>query len=153
MLLSLPISKWLGAACLLALAAAVPAVAQTTAPDSTANKVYTYVEKMPQLPGGGGTAAIVRSIQQRVRYPHAALLARAQGRVYVRFTIEADGVVRQIAIVKGFRPDCDSAVVQAVRQLPRFEPGIQAGKPVPVSMAMPVTFALTVTQLPPTTRP
>jgi protein TonB len=127
---------------LLAALAAVPvtAAAQTAPVD---NKVYTYVEKMPQLAGGGGVVAIVRAIQERVVYPSEALRAQAQGRSFVKFIVAADGTVRQAAIVMGFRPDCDSAVVQAVRQLPRFEPGIQEGKPVAVSFTAPVTFRIT----------
>nr|GFB54456.1 hypothetical protein [Tanacetum cinerariifolium] len=33
------------------------------------DKVYTYVEQMPQLPGGGGQQAIVNAIQKAFRYP------------------------------------------------------------------------------------
>ena len=48
---------------------AQPAAAQSGSED----KVYTYVEQMPQLPGGGGNAAIVAAIQERLVYPEQAL--------------------------------------------------------------------------------
>ena len=127
----------------LALLAVLPAAGQTAPPaQAPAEKVYTYVEQMPQPPGGGGGVAIVTLIQQHVAYPRRAMLAHAEGRVFVSFTIEPSGLVEDVAVVKGFRPDCDSAVVQAVKQLPRFEPGRQVGKPVPVSFTVPVTFRL-----------
>ena len=110
----------------LAAALTLPAAAQTPAPP--ADKVYTYVEQMPQLPGGGGQAAVVVAIQQHVSYPPRAMRAHAEGRVFVGFTVAASGLVEDVGLVKGFRPDCDSTVVAAVKQLPRFRPGMQAGQ-------------------------
>ena len=124
----------------LATALALPAAAQTT-PASIA-KVYTYVEQMPQLPGGGGQAALIAAIQQHVSYPPRAVRAHAEGRVFVAFTVAASGLVEEVGVVKGLRPDCDSVVVAAVRLLPRLRPGMQAGKAVPVRFTVPVTFRL-----------
>ncbi|MDO7845419.1 energy transducer TonB [Hymenobacter sp. M29] len=117
-----------------------PAMAQTAPAAPPAEKVYTIVEQMPELHGGGGSLAIVTYIQQRVRYPYQAMRARAEGRVFVSFTVAASGLVEDVAVAKGFRRDCDSAVVAAVKQLPRFEPGRQAGQAVPVRFTIPVTF-------------
>lgn len=129
---------------LLLFGAAFAAAAQTVPPVPIvpAEKVYTYVEQMPQLPGGGGQAAIVTAIQQHVSYPPRALRAHAEGRVFVSFTVAASGLVEEVGVVKGLRPDCDSMVVAAVQQLPRFRPGQQAGKAVPVRFTVPVTFRL-----------
>ena len=127
----------------LALPVALPAASQPAPPaPASAEKVYTYVEQMPELPGGGGNAAIVTLIQQRVAYPPRAMRAHAEGRVFVSFTVATTGLVGDVAVVKGIRSDCDSAVVQAVKQLPRFEPGRQVGRPVPVRFTVPVTFRL-----------
>lgn len=127
----------------LAAALARPAAGQTPLPaPAEKEKVWTYVEKMPQPPGGGGAAAVVALIQQRITYPARAERAQAEGRVFVSFTVATSGLVQDAAIVKGFRFDCDSAVLQAVQQLPRFEPGTQAGKTVPVRFTAPITFRL-----------
>ncbi|WP_367949232.1 energy transducer TonB [Hymenobacter sp. BRD128] len=88
-------------------------------------------------------AGIVKAIQQHVVYPPDALREQVQGRIFVTFVVAADGQEQHVAIVKGLRPDCDSAVVWAVRQLPRFEPGINKGEPVAVSFTAPVNFAIT----------
>lgn len=131
----------------LALLAVLPAAGQTAPPaQAPADKVYTYVEQMPQLPGGGGQAAVVTAIQQHVSYPPRAMRAHAEGRVFVGFTVAASGLVEDVGLVKGFRPDCDSTVVAAVKQLPRFRPGMQAGQAVPVHFTVPVTFRLQAPQ-------
>ncbi|GAB3734350.1 hypothetical protein GCM10027594_15890 [Hymenobacter agri] len=105
-------------------------------------KVYTYVEQMPQLPGGGGSMAIVSAIQSRVRYPVEALKQHITGRVFVSFTVAEDGQVRDARVVKGIGGGCDEAVLTAVQQLPQFIPGRQAGRPVPVLFTVPVTFQI-----------
>ena len=112
------------------------------APATPSKTVYTYVEQMPQLPGGGGQAAIVTAIQQHVVYPPQALRARVEGRVFVNFTVAATGLVENVAVVKGIQPACDSVVMRAVQQLPRFTPGRQAGRAVAVQFTVPVTFRL-----------
>lgn len=122
----------------LASAQTAPALKSEKAVDG---KVYTIVEKMPQLPGGGGSAAIVTAIQSWVTYPAEALKNSIQGRVFVSFVVGDDGTVRDAKIVKGIGGGCDEAVLAAVQQLPHFIPGTQAGRPVAVSFIVPVTFS------------
>lgn len=105
-------------------------------------KVYTYVEQMPELPGGGGSAAIVTAIQRELKYPAAAIQQGIAGRVFVSFTVGEDGRVRGANIVKGIGGGCDEAVLAAVARLPVFTPGRQVGHPVPVSFTVPVTFRM-----------
>jgi protein TonB len=95
---------------------------------------------MPQLPGGGGQMAIVEAITQRFHYPRKALRQGVGGRILVRFTVATTGQIENIRIAQGIRADCDSAAVQAVRELPRFEPGIQKGEPVAVNFTVPLNL-------------
>jgi protein TonB len=107
--------------------------------DSTA--VYTYVEQMPQLPGGGGNAAIVAYIQQRVKWP-VDFRDDMGGRVFVAFIVGKDGQVREARIVKGLHPLLDAETLRVVQALPAFTPGRQGGRPVAVSFTVPITFKL-----------
>ena len=135
---------------LISLVFTLPGLAQTAPLPTPANdtlrikgKVYTYVEQMPQLPGGGGSSAIVSAIQSRVTYPLEALKRRITGRVFVSFTVSASGIVGDAQVVKGIGGGCDESVLNAVQQLPQFIPGRQAGQPVPVRFTVPVTFQIT----------
>ena len=113
-------------------------------PDTKAvsNKVYTYVEQMPQMPGGVGNKAIIEAIQSHVVYPPQALRQALQGQVFVSFVVGEDGVVRDAKIVKGLGGGGDETVLAAVAQLPRFTPGQQAGRPVAVSYTVPINLAI-----------
>ena len=111
--------------------------------------VYVYVEQMPQLPSGGGNAALVQYIQSHLAYPNVALARRKEGKVFVSFTVTEQGAVQAVSIIKGLGPDYDAAVLAALRQLPRLVPGMQDKKPVAVSITVPIQFASVA---PPATR-
>ena len=118
------------------------ASAQNRNPKLPPSKIYTRVEQMPQLPGGGGPEAIVQAIQQHLIYPSRALYNQIEGRVYVNFVVAPTGRVEKIKILKSLITDCDSAVVKAVQQLPRFTPGRLKGRAVRVQFTVPVTFRI-----------
>ena len=155
-----PIRRWkqwlalplLGALLFTVASAQTPAPAPPTSPARSQTpdgpppgKVYTYVEQMPSLPGGGGSAAIVTAIQAHLAYPRVAAASRKNGRVFVSFVVTSQGAVEAVKILKGLSPDYDAAVVAAVRQLPTFLPGRQGGKPINVSYTVPVQFAWAAT--------
>ena len=104
-------------------------------------KVYTYVERMPELTAGGGNKAIVEFIQQHLAYPKVAAADQRAGRVFVSFIVDVQGQVQVPEVVKGLGAAYDEAVLAAVRQLPRFTPGTQDGKAVAVSFTVPILFA------------
>jgi TonB family protein len=107
-----------------------------------AGPIIDPAERGPELLGGGSGAAIVAAVQQRLVYPPQAKRARAEGRVFVGFTITPQGLVKDAHIWRGFRPDCDAAALQAVRKLPRFKPCLQFSKPVACGYTVPVMFRL-----------
>ncbi len=106
------------------------------------NKVYTYVEQMPQLPGGGGNGAIVNAIQKAVKYPPLALRNQVEGRIFVSFTVNPQGDVSDVKVVKGLGSGLDEETMRAVKTLPKFIPGKQNGRAVSVSFTVPITFKI-----------
>lgn len=98
--------------------------------------VYAYVEHMPLLNGQNAFAASLAAITHYLVVPPVA----STGRVYVKFEVDRKGIVSHPQILKGLRADLDSAVLKAVRQLPRFTPGRQGGRVVAVTITVPVTI-------------
>jgi protein TonB len=105
-------------------------------------EVYTYVEQMPQLPGGGGQAAIVAAIQKAVKYPNIDLRNGVEGRVYASFTVNSKGEVVDLKVVKGLSSTLDEETLRAIKTLPKFIPGKQNGREVNVSFTVPITFKI-----------
>ena len=110
--------------------------------EAVVDKPYTFVEQMPQLPGGGGQLAIVMAIQKAVRYPSLALRNQVEGRVYVSFTVDSKGEVTDVKVVKGLGSGLDEETMRAIKTLPRFIPGKQNGREVSVSFTVPITFKI-----------
>ncbi|MBF9223828.1 energy transducer TonB [Hymenobacter ruricola] len=96
-------------------------------------------EVMPTF-RGGGISKLVAYIQQQVRWPAAAGMVEAEGRVFVSFVVGKDGLVQDVKIVKGLHPLLDAEALRVIQALPAFVPGQQNGQPVAVSMTVPIKF-------------
>jgi len=118
----------------------LPQARAQTANMSADSAKYTF--QLPQMLEGGGPPAIVRAIQMRVTYPRTALRSGIQGQNQVTFAVAPDGRIGRVRVTRPMRADLDSAVVQAVRHMPRLLPATQHGKPVACLMTAPVTFVL-----------
>jgi protein TonB len=75
-------------------------------------------------------------------YPFQARKRAIEGRVEIKFLIEAKGQVTHLSILKA-EPEgvFDKSVLKAVRRW-RFKPGMVEGKPVDTWVVLPLTFKL-----------
>jgi periplasmic protein TonB len=77
------------------------------------------------------------------KYPTDALKRGQEGMVFVRTVVNRKGRTEDVAIVpgKGLAPDLDQAALEAIRQW-TFVPAKKKGKPVTISIVIPVKFRL-----------
>lgn len=101
---------------------------------------YVVVEEMPMFPGG--PTALMKFLADNINYPESAKKAGIEGKVIVRFCIDEEGRTSLVSVLKAVDPDLDAEAIRVVSALPRFQPGRQGGKPVPVWFMVPVSFAL-----------
>lgn len=113
---------------------------ETPKPGNENVDAYAVVEEMPIFPGGD--AALLRYIAENTTYPAEAKEKGIQGRVIIRFTVNADGTVGNLSVLKGVDPLLDSEALRVVNSLPSFTPGRQGGVPVAVWYMVPITFSL-----------
>jgi protein TonB len=91
----------------------------------------------------GGDVAIIEYIKNNTKYPEPAKLKGTQGKVIVRFAVEADGSIDKISVLQGVDPDLDKEALRVVGTMPAFEkPGIKDGKAVSVWYSIPINFTL-----------
>jgi TonB family protein len=108
---------------------------------SNGHRIYPYVEQMPQLLEGESFLEVMQVVQNKIRYPKAALRkVLPSNKVIANFVVDTHGTVQHVKIVKGLSPIFDAAALAAVQQLPRFELGKQGGEPVAVAYTIPVEF-------------
>lgn len=93
--------------------------------------------------GAGGIDPPVLIKQVKPAYTVGALQARIQGAVLMDAVVLTDGTVGDVRIVRSLdrQTGLDDEAVKAVKQW-RFRPGTRAGRPVPVLVAIELTFTL-----------
>jgi protein TonB len=116
-------------------------VGNTKEEEEEESKVFLIVEDMPKFQGG--TIENFRNyIQSTVKYPQLAMENSISGTVYVSFVVNRRGEVSNINILRPVDPSLDEAVINALKNAPKWEPGKQREKPVNVSFSIPVKFIL-----------
>lgn len=103
-------------------------------------KVYTLVDKMPEFPGGED--ALLKFINQNIRYPQEAQRNGMQGRVICSFVVTSRGKLKDIEVVRGTHRILDQEAAQVIELMPEWTPGTLKGKPVAVKYTIPITFKL-----------
>ena len=107
---------------------------------ATADSVYSVVEQDPEFPGG--IEALYKYLAENIKYPEQAKAEGVQGRVFVRFVIEADGSITNAQVLRSIGGGCDEEALRVVNAMPKWKPGMQDGKPVRVQYNLPIIFKL-----------
>jgi TonB family protein len=94
------------------------------------------VETKPEFPGG--MSAFYDFLEASIRHPD--LEKPVSGTVEVGFTINAEGRVEDVEVVKGLNAAYNAEAIRVIRSMPRWKPGMQDGKPVPSRLQMPMEF-------------
>lgn len=103
-------------------------------------KPINFAEVMPKFPGG--EEAMQKYIYDNLKYPVVAQESGVQGRVTLRFVVTKDGSISDVQVVRGIDPSCDREALRVVKSMPRWLPGQQNGKNVPVYFTLPIVFKL-----------
>ena len=91
---------------------------------------------------GGNAADFSKWVCEHLVYPEEAKSANIQGRVILEFTVNTDGSVSDVKILRGVNKLLDAEVVRVVSTSPAWTPGKIDGKPVRVSFVCPIIFKL-----------
>jgi periplasmic protein TonB len=108
--------------------------------DDTDTPPPTFVEEMPEFPGGD--AARIKFFSENVKYPQVAREIGVQGPVYLTFVVEKDGSISNIKLLRGIGAGCDEEAERVITLMPKWKPGRQNGKEVRVQFNMPISFIL-----------
>lgn len=104
------------------------------------NEVYTFVEEMPEFPGG--QAALMTYLQKNISYPADAREKGIQGKVFLSFVVDATGQVKDVKVIRSVDPSLDKEALRVVKAMPLWKPGKQGGKPVSTMFNLPINFKL-----------
>ena len=126
---------------------APPALLEQTAkpdavPAQTAGIAPAPANEPAKQDYGWLSEAIVRRVEELKRYPAAARIERAEGRVVVKTVINKDGSVGEIEVVQssGF-PSLDKAAVETIKQAAPFHLPHPLGRP-RLTIKIPISYQL-----------
>ena len=102
---------------------------------------FQLVEEKPSFQGGDANK-FSKWVNQRLEYPEIAKENGVQGRVTLQFTVEKDGTVTKVKVLRGVDPSLDKEAVRVVSMSPKWKPGKQRDRAVPVTYTFPVIFQL-----------
>lgn len=102
--------------------------------------VFVIVEEMPEFPGGKDS--LYKFLGANIVYPNKAKKDGIEGKVYVNFTIEKDGTINKVKVLRSVHPLLDEEAIRVVESFPKWKPGKQKGKTVRVSYNLPLNFVL-----------
>lgn len=104
------------------------------------DEVFVVVEQMPEFPGGQD--AMNTFLDKNLKYPQTAKDKGIQGKVWLGFTVQKDGKVTDVEVLRGIGGGCDEEAVRVLKLMPDWKPGYQSGKPVIVKFRFPINFTL-----------
>ena len=102
---------------------------------------FQIVEVKPSFQGGDANH-FSRWVSSNLNYPEIAKKNGVMGRVTLQFTVEKDGSVTNVKVLRGVDPALDNEAVRVVSMSPKWSPGKYEGRTVPVIYTFPVIFQL-----------
>ncbi len=101
-------------------------------------KVYDKVklDRQPEFPG------LYQFLADNLVYPQHAKDIGLEGKVYVTFIIDEFGNVTHPEVPRPIGGGLDEEALRVMKIMPRWKPGIFAGRPVKVAYQLPIVFKL-----------
>jgi len=105
--------------------------------------IIYLVEEKPLFNGRDADVAFREWVYSVIRYPALAEQNGISGRVIAEFTIDRDGSVTDIRILRGVDPQLDAEAIRVLQMSPKWSrPGMQQGRAVRVKYQFPFVFQL-----------
>lgn len=114
------------------------AAQQKSIPKVDDKGIFLAPDQLPVFPGGNDV--MFKFLSANVKYPAEAREKGIGGRVIVQFVVREDGSVTDGQIIRGIDPLLDEAALKVLPLMPKWAPGMDAGKAVPVRMTLPILF-------------
>lgn len=83
----------------------------------------------------------IQAIQQKLHFTEIAIRAGIEGTVFIQAIIDKNGNVAEAIVLKGLGAGLNEEALSAVKTT-KFVPGKQRGRPVNVTMVIPIKFLL-----------
>lgn len=117
-------------------------------------KVYTRTSQMPYFPGCEklrdkskekrkcSNDKLVEYLSAYLEYPEEAKSKSIEGIVFINFIVDENGNILNPSINRDIGGGCGAEAIRVLSAMPKWEAGIEKGKPVKTKMSLPIRFFL-----------
>ena len=102
---------------------------------------FAVVENKPSF-NGGDANEFSKWVGENIVYPQEAIDGNISGKVILQFTVNKEGEVKDVQVLRGVNELLDNEAVRVVSASPKWEAGSQGNIPVAVKYTFPVAFNL-----------
>ncbi len=102
---------------------------------------FQIVEVKPTFQGGDANT-FSKWVANNLVYPEIAKENGVSGRVMLQFTVNPNGTISDVKVLRGVDASLDKEAVRVVSSSPKWEPGRQRDRAVKVTYTFPVIFQL-----------
>ncbi|MBL7950485.1 MAG: energy transducer TonB [Flavobacteriales bacterium] len=108
--------------------------AETCVPEG--QEIYTIVEQMPRFPGG--ESELFKYLGKAIKLPNSSGDELPPSTLHVSFIVLEDGRACGVKVLRVGSAALVDQVRAMIDSMPRWEPGLQRGKPVNVRYSLPI---------------
>src|SRR5579863_8359725 len=102
---------------------------------STEKLIADDWETRPSFPGG--LKQFYKYLAKNIHYPASAVKNNTHGKVHLNFTVEKDGSIDNIKVVRGVSKDIDAEAIRVLKNSPKWIPWTHHDKPIPFPYSIP----------------
>eukprot|EP01006_Ploeotia_vitrea_P061113 TRINITY_DN77268_c0_g1_i1.p1 TRINITY_DN77268_c0_g1~~TRINITY_DN77268_c0_g1_i1.p1 ORF type:complete len:286 (+),score=-48.12 TRINITY_DN77268_c0_g1_i1:751-1608(+) len=90
-----------------------------------------------------GFQELYNYLNNAVQNPEKPRISNKSGKVIIGFTIEKNGEISDIKVVKSIDSELDNEAVTIIKNMPKWKPALRNGKPVGSKLKIPFNFKVT----------
>ena len=106
--------------------------------ETDSSRLYIDYHENAEFPGG--EKACFKWIQEHIKYPESCCVNIPQGRVIVNFTVEKDGTIDSIKVLRSPDPLLSKEAVRVISEMPKWKPARWNGKVIRSRYTLPIIF-------------
>jgi len=101
-----------------------------------------YGESVTQSPPGfpGGNDSLRAFIKRNLRYPRQAMNDGVRGKVWLNFTVDKNGAIRDSSVIKPVHEEIDREALRILSIMPAWNPATLSGNPVDAPYTIQIEF-------------
>jgi TonB family protein len=112
----------------------------TTSAAEPKKSIVDYPDKEAQFPKG--VDGMTKFLAYNILYPEISMELGDQGKVFIEFVVEKNGLITQVKVLRGVSSEIDAESIRVVRSMPQWSSAESSGELVRARCRIPINYIL-----------